>query len=202
MEPTQPKKVAWPIKVMVFWIMATITVWALPNPAPAITKGTRQPQGSDWILYLNQKYLKANKPIQYFLLCTGFWQSWDMFSPNPSNLNIWADEVVTYRDGSVKVHQYPRMQILSLGEKYLKERYRKFFERANGDDYSYLWPIFAQRIALECYQDPNNPPVQVELRRHFYHVQPPDKKTVETYKEFKYYTYEVDQKKLKEQAGF
>lgn len=203
-EAAAPTKtnVAIPVKLFVIFIMFSITVWSLPNPAPAISKGTRQPSGSDWILFWNQKYLKSNTFISDFLLCTGLWQSWDMFSPNPSNLNIWADEVVYFADGTSKRHQYPRIQLLSIPEKYLKERYRKFLERANGDDNAYLWPTFAQRIALEEYKNPKNPPVRIELWRHFYFVEPPSKVTKEEYKDYKYFTYEVDQNILKRQAGF
>lgn len=199
--PTVEKRVAIPVKIFVFLIIFGITVWSLPNPPPSVQSGKRQPGGSDWILYWNQKYLKSNTFLSNFMLCTGLWQSWDMFSPNPSNLNIWADEVVTFADGTTRRHQYPRIEILPIPEKYLKERYRKFFERANGNEYAYLWPTFAQRIALEEFKDPKNPPIRVELWRHFYFVKPPSQVTKEEYTNVKYFTYEVDQQKLKEQAA-
>jgi len=194
------QRVAWPVKIFVLIIILSCTIWSLPNPPPSVSSGKRSPYGSDWILYLNQKYLKANVLVSWFVNFSGLWQSWDMFAPMPSNLNIWCDQVVTFRDGSQVVHPYPRMQVLSIPVKYFKERYRKFFERANGDAYSWLWPTFAQRIALENYKNADNPPVKVELWRHYYQLKPPWEKTVEEYRPIMYYAYEVDQAKLRAQT--
>jgi hypothetical protein len=155
------------VKLFVAFHVIAITSWSLPNSSPAIASGKVAPSTvSDWILYKNDILLKPSV-IKPYVLATGFWQSWDMFSPNPANEDIYADAEVFYKDGSVKHYQYPRMYELPLAEKYAKERYRKFFEHANTDEA--LWPYFAQRIADLNYNE-KNPPVKVALHRHWYDI--------------------------------
>src|SRR5579862_7446895 len=210
--PQQSSKstAAWWIKLLVLFHVVCITVWCCPQPLPEIESGKVKPFGSDWIIFWNQKYLKGDlnlasdtswpgpvpswtqqyisDPIQLYLFTTGTWQYWDMFAPNPANMDWWMDAVVTYRDGSKKVYQYPRMYLLSLPEKYVKERYRKFFERAHVDDYQYLFPPVAQRIALLNYNDPRNPPVKVALRRHWLGIEAAGTPQPTTYNSYNYFT--------------
>jgi hypothetical protein len=121
---------------------------------------------SDGILLANQQFLKPS-PLKYYLVTTGFWQYWDMFSPNPAKTDVWGDALIDYADGSSIVWQYPRMANLNIAEKYTHERYRKFFERAHSDQFRWLWPTFAQRVAAINNRDKANPVVRVRLRRHF-----------------------------------
>ena len=155
---------AWWVKVLVFLHVIAITSWAMPKASPSVLNGSIRPVGTEGILYLNEQYLKTS-PVQLYVLSTGTWQSWDMFSPNPASDDIWADAEVVYKDGSIRRYQYPRMYNLPIVEKYIKERYRKFFEHANSDEY--LWKSFAQRIAFLNPGTPANPPVKVILHRHW-----------------------------------
>jgi len=155
------------VKLLVLLHVIAITSWALPNAGPAVMNHKAAPRGSEWLLYLNDAYVKKS-PVQLYVLSTGVWQSWDMFSPNPADTDIYADAEVTYKDGSTALYPYPRMYVLPVVTKYIKERYRKFFEHANTDEY--LWPFFAKRVAYLRTQDPNNPPVTVKLHRHWYVV--------------------------------
>lgn len=194
------------IKILVIFHLAAITIWSLPDPRKEVMeeKIFRDPQGhlvkaeptgTDWLLYWNWKYLKTS-PIKYYLMSSGVWQYWDMFAPNPSNWDGYVDAVVTYKDGTEKQYQYPRMRKLGIVERYFKERYRKFLERAHTDQYSWMWPFFAQRIAMEACTDKNNPPVQVKLRRHWREIQPPDQPQPKEYNTYQYYVHDVDQDKL------
>lgn len=183
------------VKLFVAFHLVAITVWALPDPPKETLEGKRKAFGTENILVWNRENAKAFQPIPLYLLTTGFWQYWDMFSPNPAQIDIWCDAQVVYKDGSTKHYQYPRIALLPLEMKFLKERYRKFYERVNQDQYSYLWPPFAQRIA-HLMDDPNNPPVEVLLTRHWLQVVPPGVKQPTEYNHYTYYDYAVDQKKL------
>jgi hypothetical protein len=165
--PKETRNAAWWVKLLVFLHVIAITSWALPRASPSVLNGSIRPVGTEGILYLNDQYIKPS-PIQLYALSTGTWQSWDMFSPNPASDDIWADAEVVYKDGSVRRYQYPRMYNLPIVTKYIKERYRKFFEHANTDEY--LWPAFAQRIALLNPGSPGNPAVKVILHRHWMSV--------------------------------
>ena len=139
---------------IVFHILATL-LWVLPDNA------LRQQ-----LLALPQKYISN----------VGLWQSWGMFAPEPSDLNLYLTAVITYRDGSQREWEWPRPEKLDLFTRYRKERYRKFTEYGRMDSYSYIWPSMAQFAAQQApSRDPANPPVRVQLWRHWWFVpRPPD----------------------------
>ncbi len=182
-----------------------ILSWSAPPPVPAIQNGSVPPTVAnvaahpvDFALKFNND-VKFNWPLQYYLVSTGLWQYWDMFAPNPANVDLWWDAIVTYQSGKVEVVKYPRMKDLSIPEKYVKERYRKFIERVNNDqEDSWKWPEFAQRMALLGTKDKNDLPVRVQLRRHFREMLGMDKPVPKEYKEYILFDYIVNQTKLRE----
>lgn len=159
------------VKIWVWTHIVIISIKCLPS-APSDIKGAipkRRPFGTEYALLAAD----AIKPtLDLYLWPTGFWQGWEMFAPNPSDWEGYATAVIYFKDGTRKEYSYPRMYALGIGIKYLKERYRKFLERAGNDQFRWLWPRFAMRVALENYTDRNNPPVGVQLWRHAYIVPP------------------------------
>lgn len=177
------------VKLFVGFHLLAITVWTLPVPAPDLRSGKQAPRGSDRILLWNDEYLRPS-PLRFYLQATGFWQYWDMFSPEPSSIDIWSDAIVTYRDGTEIRYAYPRMADLSIPQKFVKERYRKFYERVPDNDY--LWPVVAQRIALLSDTHPGNPPITVKLYHHWRPVAGPDQKQESEYHKRLLYSHVVD----------
>jgi len=190
-QPLKPKKERnapiW-IKAFVVFHLVAITMWSLPYPKRPYQLGTakfeistRSPADfarsfsetvTQGILYLNWRYLKLS-PLMYYPGATGFWQYWDMFSPDPASVDLFMDAEVTYKDGSVFKFNYPRIYSLPLPTKYLKERYRKFFENVNSAEGKSARPYVAQRIALESFRDPANPPIKVVLFCNAFRIAPP-----------------------------
>lgn len=192
-EPNAP----WYVKLFVIFHVFAVLVWALPHPPERLLTGAKPPAfdvGSK-IRVWNAEHLQNNPYIDAYLFTTGFWQYWDMFAPNPAQTDFWADADVIYRDGSKRHYQYPRMFKLPLTNKYAQERYRKFFERANSEGFSHLWPQFALRIAY-LNDDPKNPPVTVRLTRHWLPIAPPGKPQQQEYNSYMYFEYAVDQAAL------
>jgi hypothetical protein len=70
-----------------------------------------------------------------------------MFAPTPWASNSYVEAVVIYEDGSRKTWSFPRMEQLSLTDRYLKERYRKFSEVLQVEDNDALLPEVARHIA-------------------------------------------------------
>jgi hypothetical protein len=70
-----------------------------------------------------------------------------MFSPEPKRVNSYLEAIVIYKDGSSTLWSFPRMELLGANERYPKERYRKFEENLQNDQYSGLWPDTARYIA-------------------------------------------------------
>jgi hypothetical protein len=171
---SMPKKgVSIWVKLLVFFHVFAITSWSLPIPAKAVLNGSAPAAfPSEWLLYNNELYIK-HSPIQLYLLSLGLWQSWDMFSPNPANADMYGTVDLILKNGQVVHYQFPRMYTLSRLAKYSKERFRKFFEHASNDDDSYLWPDFVKRIIYLTKQDPANPIVKVNLNRNWYYIPKP-----------------------------
>lgn len=184
------------IKVLVILHVAAITIWALPLPPKAIQEGTVSPSGSEWILYGNYRYTRQFPPVIDYVMVTGFWQYWDMFAPNPVSSDFYGDAIVTFKDGTTKVFDYPRIEKMPILNKYAGERYRKFFERVRQEEFSYLWPQFGLRIAQQMDTVPGNPPVSVKLRRNWIDIQPPGRPQWKEYRHFIFFEYIVDQRAL------
>jgi hypothetical protein len=84
-----------------------------------------------------------------YLRWVGLFQAWDMFAPVPKHRNSYLEAMVVYSDGSTDYWNFPRMEHMSLGERYAKERYRKFEEVLVDDRYSDLWPDAARFVARQ-----------------------------------------------------
>ncbi len=168
MEPQRRNAPVW-LKLLVGFHLIAITSWALPRSAPGVVNGLLKPSGLDWIPYVNDVYVRES-PTKQYVLTLGFWQSWDMFAPNPTNSDVWCDAIVVRKDGSQEIFQYPRVYTQNFAAKYVTERYRKFYERAHLDMFSFMREPFARRIASLSATNPDNPVVRVTLRRHFIEI--------------------------------
>jgi hypothetical protein len=128
------RQIAWPQKAkriainffLGFHILA-ITCWSLPLDTP---------------LFQLCRHL-----VRPYFLWAGLFQSWDTFAPTPRSFNSYVEATVVYKDGSRKIWSLPRMEQLSLSERYCKERYRKFSENLQNEGNDALWPDVARRIA-------------------------------------------------------
>jgi hypothetical protein len=111
---------------LIFHIVA-ITCWCVPvnTPLTALSKELLRP----------------------YFVWSGLFQSWDMFSPSPKKINSYLEAIVLYKDGNTRIWPFPRMEHLSLTDRYFQERYRKFAEVLSDDKYAPLWPDAARFIA-------------------------------------------------------
>jgi hypothetical protein len=191
--------------VFVVLHLVAITFYTLPKPMPAVMNGSVPPKGADAFLKFNCDQIRESAPFAAYLHPTGMWQYWDMFAPEPSSMDLWASAEVQYFDGTKVDFKYPRIKDLGLIEKYHSERYRKFFERVNPDEYRYFWAPFAQTIALKSAKNPKNPPVRVAIIRHFAMVTRHDAKNNKIdapYNFNRFYIHVVDQENLFRRKGW
>ncbi len=196
------------VQILVLTHLVIIASWSLPQPPPALENGSVQPSPRtvvsnpvSWGLWANQRF-RSSPAIQTPMLTLGLWQYWDMFAPDPSRLDIWMDAEVVYANGSTAIVPYPRMSQMSIPEKYLKERFRKYVERMNGLEFDFKWPALSQWMAAQGWKDPSNPPIRVTMRRHWRDIQRYPEKTPPQYATFAFYTHEVDQERLKEDKSW
>jgi hypothetical protein len=108
----------------------------------------------------------------YMYFC-GVWQEWDMFAPGPRRMRIRMDATVTLRDGTRKTWTFPQMDQMTVWDRLRKERYRKWaHDGVRFDSSSYVWEPTARYIARQ-FADPDNPPVAVQLHRHWADIPAP-----------------------------
>ena len=194
------------IPALVLFHVLAITIYALPKPSDEVMENKVEPKLSDSVLLYNQRVLKETWPVYGYLYPTGFWQYWDMFAPNPAQTDVWVDAEVTYLHGAKSTFEYPHIKKLSLPEKFIYERHRKFYERVNMDTVGaqYLRAPFAQAIALKMADNLNDPPVRVALTRHFLEVPRHNKPRgpEPPYTGYTFFVYVVDQHKLFADKGW
>jgi hypothetical protein len=101
-----------------------------------------------WSVPINNSVIQfVKESVRPYLVWSGLFQSWDMFSPSPKSVNSYLEAVVIYADGSSQLWSFPRMELLSPTDRYFKERYRKYEENLQNNNYPDLWPDAARYIA-------------------------------------------------------
>jgi hypothetical protein len=139
--------------LFVFWHFFAIAVWLMPAGSEISNRG--------------MPYVRP------YMTATGFMQGWSMFAPQPYSLDLFIEARIHYADGRVKSWKFHRVSEMSYWRRYGKERWRKYTEVANQDQFKFLWHSSARYAARVNNVYPANPPVSVELIRHFRFVQPP-----------------------------
>jgi hypothetical protein len=139
-----PKKIA--ISAFLLFHLIAITCWSLPIQSPLITawKNTFRP----------------------YFVWSGLFQSWDMFAPTPKLTKGYVEALIIHKNGQVKTWKFPRMEQLSLFDRYWQERYRKYVEILRESNNGVLWPDAARHVAW-LNRDGANPPEIVILVRHW-----------------------------------
>jgi hypothetical protein len=137
------KRVA--ISAFLLFHLVAITCWCVPLDSPLI--------------------VACRNVIRPYFLWSGLFQSWDPFAPMPRTINSYLEAIVIYKDGAVRTWKFPRMEQLSLAERYFKERYRKYEDNLGEDANAALWPDAARYVA-RLNNDTSNPPQIVMLIRH------------------------------------
>lgn len=111
-------------------------------------------------------------PVREYVLKSGLWHSWDMFSPDPISVVYRVHAQIHYGNGEMDLWEVPRMEKLGYMERYQKERYRKWRERIRIDAYAATWDDISRYIA-RLHNNPTNPPKQIVLVREWDSVAPP-----------------------------
>lgn len=105
-------------------------------------------------------------------------QTWNMFGPNLRSWNGHSVAVITFTDGSSKIYEFPRMEMLTIFEKYKREKMRKLFiDNMNDQNFEAYLPSIAQAIADANYQKGNEPRL-VTITLKYADIPAPNQKTL------------------------
>lgn len=142
----------WAINAFLLFHLFAIVTWSVPINSPLITA--------------------CRELIRPYMLWTGLFQSWDTFAPTPRTVNAYIQAAIITKDGRIHTYKFPRMEQLSIAERYYRERYRKFQENLPNRPNSALWPDAARHLA-RMYANPANPPDIIMLIRYWSDIPPP-----------------------------
>lgn len=99
--------------------------------------------------------------VEPIILLCGLRQRWNLFSPDIRLMNQFATAEITFKDGAVKLYEWPENRKLSFHEGIHRVQLRKFMiDGLNEPLYGFFWPASARFLAL-CHANPNNSPVLV-----------------------------------------
>lgn len=104
----------------------------------------------------------------------GLEQNWALFSPKLRDINFYNMAMITFRDGSVKLYEWPRMDRSNSIEQAQNEKYRKMFNDC------FAWHSFGDfqpavaRFVARANANPENPPVRVALGYFWAYIPKPE----------------------------
>ncbi len=90
------------------------------------------------------KYIAINAFLIFHILAIA---CWCLPIDSPKAANTYIEATIVYKDGSRTTWTFPRMEQLSLTDRYFKERYRKYAENLPMDQNDALLPDAARYIA-------------------------------------------------------
>jgi hypothetical protein len=97
------------------------------------------------------------RPLAVFL---GLEQSWQVFAPNPRFMNLHNTAVITFQDGSMKMYEYPRMDLIKGWERFqVGDRQRKLFDEWMSEPRGIPYRPFFARNLVKANLNPDNQPV-------------------------------------------
>lgn len=93
----------------------------------------------------------------------GMRQAWRLFGPELRVINWHTLVLIEFADGTVKAREFPRMEKLSLVERFFREKERSILgDRIAFHVYKRFWPSVARYMArANSAPDSKNPPVKV-----------------------------------------
>ncbi len=104
----------------------------------------------------------------------GLDQNWALFSPVIRSINYHTTAVLTFLDGTKLVWQVPRMDKLTLLDRFRYEKFRKWgVDSLPWPDYKSFWTDTAKFVGRKFYRQ-ENMPVCFSLQLHWIEIPKPE----------------------------
>lgn len=139
--------------------------------------------------------------IRTFSETCGLNQNWALFSPNIRRCNLHNIVIINFKDGAVKLYEWPRLDRADLLDQTRNDKYRKMFiDCMPWPKYSVFHPSLA-RFMAKANLNPKNQPEFISLAYFWCDIPPPEKwvpqqQLPETSKFYCYFTYKVQPEDL------
>lgn len=119
---------------------------------------------------------EAGRRFRGYFAPLGMKEYWRLYGPDLREYNFHTTAVIQFVDGTCKLYEFPRMDRLSVGEKFVREKERSLFAQMlpNGQNKKF-YPAVCRYLA-RANADPQNPPVKVTVIFMYIETPPPDPK--------------------------
>jgi hypothetical protein len=108
---------------------------------------------------------KLREPTRFVCDFFGWVQNWRLFGPEIRNRNFHSLGLIGYEDGTIGSWEPPRFELLTLNQKYRKDKFHKWDQDClPWDNYRDFWPGLARYVG-NLHYDPKNKPVWFMLLR-------------------------------------
>ena len=139
-------------------------------------------------------------PVSPFFQWSGLWQGWAMFAPNPVAEDIYVSAIAYFEDNSNTTWVLSKMDDLSYGERYAKERWRKWAnDNLRQDSNRSIWQPSAEYLAGKMQERTPKRIIRLDLIRHWHPTAVPYGSDLiperEGWKKFVFYTLNRNTKK-------
>jgi hypothetical protein len=142
------------ISLFCLWQICAVAVWLLPG-------GSRPKEHLE-------RYFRD------YIYLTGCWQNWELFSPNPSDLNLYLEAEITRGDGTQSISSFHRPSQDGLVRRYQDERFRKMVYNIDWRSDKRLLPALARWAAIDAERNSQRDfPMSVVLTEHYARIGPP-----------------------------
>lgn len=109
----------------------------------------------------DETIVSVHRMVRPIELALGLDQNWKLFSPELRGMNFHSQAIITFRDGTMKFHEFPRVEKMEFFKKIRREKISKFlndcFPWASNEVFL---PDTARHIARGNW-DPENPPATI-----------------------------------------
>jgi hypothetical protein len=102
----------------------------------------------------------------------GLKQRWNLFAPDIRRMNQYSTSIITFEDGSQKLYEWPRINLLPVEQRFFKHRVMRFITEAWAQPQYRNYLPFGAKFLSMANSNSDNPPAMVELYFNYCDIPP------------------------------
>ncbi len=114
------------------------------------------------------------KKLEPLAAVSGLGQNWAMFSPEPRKMNFHSSLLIQFKDGSLRLMEFPRFELMALDEKFRRHKLRKLFNDVMVNEVGEKYRPAIARFLVSKFNSSENPVKKLSLDFNYQEVRSPD----------------------------
>lgn len=107
------------------------------------------------------------KRLEPLAAASNLGQNWTMFAPDTRKLNFHSTALIEFEDGSLRLVEFPRFDLMDTASKFKHAKLRKLFNDYMVNQIGEKYRPSIARFYLQSVYDPKNMPRQLTIDFHF-----------------------------------